>query len=210
MAASYLRHAFGPDLFQLSIPFFQQISASKLRTVFQMMERSVNSPLTSSCGRLFDGVAALIGLRHEVNYEAQAAIELEMARDESAARRPYTFAMRKEDGGLLIDPAPVIQAIVEDLVRARTPGQISQRFHDGLVDVLVRTACQLRERTSLNIVCLSGGSFHNFYLASELERLLARKGFRVFTNSQVPAGDGGLSLGQAVVAAHQPNDVQVS
>jgi hydrogenase maturation protein HypF len=201
MAASYLRHAFGPEIFRLAIPFVEQIPAAKLRTIFQMAERGVNSPLTSSCGRLFDAVAALAGLRHEVNYEAQAAIELEACRDESATGKPYTFSVREEGGVLHLDPAPAIRAIVEDLLRAATPGQISQRFHDGLACALAGVARRLRERTGLNSVCLSGGSFQNVYLAWELERLLVAEGFRVFTHSQVPAGDGGLSLGQAIVAA---------
>jgi hydrogenase maturation protein HypF len=201
MAASYLRHAFGPEMFRLAIPFVEQIPAAKLRTISQMAERGVNSPLTSSCGRLFDGVAALAGLRHEVNYEAQAAIELEACRDESAAGQPYSIELREEGGILQLDPAPVIRAIVEDLRRGATPGQISQRFHEGLACALADVARRLRERTGLNTVCLSGGSFQNVYLAGELERLLAEEGFRVFTHSQVPAGDGGLSLGQAVVAA---------
>ena len=199
--SSYLRHAFGPEMFRLAISFLEQIPAAKLQTIFQMAERGVNSPLTSSCGRLFDGVAALAGLRQEVNYEAQAAIELEACRDESAAGQPYAFALREEGGVLQLDPAPVIHAIVEDVRRGATPGQISQRFHDGLVRALASVVRQLRERTGLNTVCLSGGSFQNVHLAGELERLLAAEGFRVFTHSQVPAGDGGLSLGQAVVAA---------
>jgi hydrogenase maturation protein HypF len=207
MAASYLRHAFGPELFRLAILFVEQIPVSKLRTVYQMAERGVNCPLTSSCGRLFDGVAALVGLRREVNYEAQAAIELEMCRDESAAGRPYSFALREENGTIQINPAPVIRAIVEDLLRGATPGQISQRFHDGLARALADVGRQLRERTSLNTVCLSGGSFQNVYLAGELERLLAKEGFSVFTHSQVPAGDGGLSLGQSVVAAYRSDKV---
>jgi hydrogenase maturation protein HypF len=201
MAASYLRDAFGPEMFRLAIPFIEQIPAAKLRTIIQMAERGVNSPLTSSCGRLFDAVAALIGLRHEVNYEAQAAIELEMCRDESAAGQPYTFATREEGGVLQLSPAPVIRAIVEDLRRGATPTQISQRFHDGLACALADIARLLRDRTRLDTVCLSGGTFQNVYLSGELERLLASEGFHVFTHSQVPAGDGGLSLGQAFVAA---------
>jgi len=201
MAASYLRHAFGEEMFRLAIPFVEQIPTAKVRTIFKMAERGMNSPLTSSCGRLFDAVAALGGLRHEVNYEAQAAIELEMCRDESAAGQPYAFATREESGILQLDPAPVIRAIVEDLLRGATPGQISQRFHDGLACALAGVARLLRDRTRLNTVCLSGGTFQNVYLSGELERLLAADGFCVFTHSQVPAGDGGLSLGQAFVAA---------
>ena len=168
-----------------------------------MMERQVNSPLTSSCGRLFDAVAALINLRHEVNYEAQAAVELEMCRDEAAAGQPYPFGLSEAGELLQIDSRPLFRAIVDDLLRGATAGEISQRFHDGLVEALAAIARILRKRTSLNTVCLSGGTFQNACLANGLEQQLQSQGFEVYTHSQVPAGDGGISLGQAVVAAHR-------
>ena len=206
-ALSHLRAAFGSDLLKLTVPLFQKIPRSSILTVLQMMDRHVNSPLTSSCGRLFDAVAALIGLRHEVNYEGQAAIELEMIRDEAASGQPYPFAVYETGGVLQIGTRPLFRAIVEDLGQGAPAGQISQRFHDGLVEVLSRIAQILRKRTSLKAVCLSGGTFQNAYLARRLEQQLQGIGFDVFTHSQVPAGDGGLSLGQAVVAAHRLGDL---
>lgn len=203
VAVSYLSAAFGLDLLQLPVPFLQQIPQSRIATVLQMMERRINSPLTSSCGRLFDAVAALVNIRHEVNYEAQAAVELEMCRDETFAGEPYPFEIDEASGILQIDSRPLFRAIVEDLLRGATAGQVSQKFHDGLVEVFSRIGQILRERTSLNSVCLSGGTFQNAYLATQLERRLREMRFDVFTHSQVPAGDGGLSLGQAVVAAHR-------
>ena len=203
MALSFLHHTYGAGLLKLPIPFVHGIPEARIMTTIRMIERGVNSPLTSSCGRLFDAVAALIGLRHEVNYEAQAAIELEMCRDEAAAGNPYPFALIESDGTLQIDPSPVFCAIVEDLSRGTTPGAISQRFHDGLVDVFSQLLKILRTRASLNRICLSGGTFQNLYLSTCLQQRLTEEGFQVFTHSQVPAGDGGLSLGQAIVAAHR-------
>lgn len=203
VAVSYLWGVFGLDLLKLPIPFLDQIRHSKILTILQMMDREVNSPLTSSCGRLFDAVAALVNLRHEINYEAQAAIELEMCREEAYADQPYPFAINEAGSVLQIDSRPLFQAIVEDLLHGATAGKVSQRFHDGLIEVCSRIAVILRERTSLNSVCLSGGTFQNAYLATRLEQLLRETGFNVFTHLQVPAGDGGLSLGQAVVAAHR-------
>jgi hydrogenase maturation protein HypF len=203
MAVSHLWASFGPDLLTLPIPFFRQIPQTRIRTVIQMMERQVNSPLTSSCGRLFDAVAALINLRPEVNYEAQAAIELEMCRDEAAAGQPYPFGLSEAGDVLQIDSRPLFRAIVNDLLRGAAAGEISQRFHDGLVEALAAIARILRKRTSLNTVCFSGGSFQNAYLANGLGHQLQSEGFEVYTHSQVPAGDGGISLGQAVVAAHR-------
>lgn len=203
MAVSHLWATFGPELLKLPISFLQQIPQKRVLTVLRMIEHQVNSPLTSSCGRLFDAVAALINLRCEVNFEAQAAIELEMCRDEAAAGQPYPFGLSEAGGLLQIDCRPLFRAIVEDLLRGATTGEISQRFHDGLVEALAAIARILRKRTTLNTVCLSGGSFQNAYLASHLEQQLQSEGFEVHTHSQVPAGDGGISLGQAVVAAHR-------
>ena len=148
-------------------------------------------------------MAALINLRLEVNYEAQAAVELEMCRDAAAAGQPYPFGLSEASYPLQIDSKPLFRAIVEDLLYGAAAGEISQRFHDGLVEALSAIARILRQRTSLNTVCLSGGTFQNSCLANSLEHQLQGEGFEVYTHSQVPAGDGGISLGQAVVAAHR-------
>jgi hydrogenase maturation protein HypF len=210
MAVSHLWASYGPDVLQLPIPLFRQIPQARVLTALQMMERQVNSPLTSSCGRLFDAVAALVNLRYEVNYEAQAAIELEMCRDEEAAGQPYPLGLNEAGDLLQIDCRPLFRAMVEDLLRGATAGEISQRFHDGLVATLAAIARILRERTSLNTVCLSGGTFQNACLANGLEHQLQSDGFKVYTHSQVPAGDGGISLGQAVVAAHRAGSEDLS
>ena len=203
VAVSFLAAALGSDFLKLRLPFAEQIPRTKIQAVLQMMDRRINSPLTSSCGRLFDGVAALINIRQEVNYEAQAAIELEMCRDVSAAGQPYPFAINDAGGILQIDSRPLFSAIVQDLHQGATAGQVSQRFHDALIEVFKKIALILRKRTALNSICLSGGTFQNEYLATGLESQLREIGFDVFTHSQVPAGDGGLSLGQAFVAVHR-------
>jgi hydrogenase maturation protein HypF len=180
-----------------------------------MMEQGVNSPLTSSCGRLFDAVAALIGIRQEVNYEAQAAIELEMAIVSSEAEASkaessevqwhegsaYPIALVPDGENWILSTRPLFEALLDDLGRDAPVAEISRRFHNGLVEGFVVLATRLRSKTSLNRVCLSGGTFHNVYLAQRLEARLAEGGFEVFTQKEVPSGDGGLSLGQAVVAA---------
>jgi hydrogenase maturation protein HypF len=202
MAVSHLWAAFGSDMLKLPVPFLRQIPQTRVRAVLKMMERQVNSPLTSSCGRLFDAVAALINLRLEVNYEAQAAVELEMCRDAATAGQPYPFGLSETGGLLQIEVKQLFRAIVEDLLRGATAGAVSRRFHDGLIEALAGIARILRKRTSLNTVCLSGGTFQNTCLANGLEHQLQSDGFEVYTHSQVPVGDGGISLGQAVVAAH--------
>ena len=211
MAVSYLAQTFGEDFLGLDIPFVQKLDHGKAELILRMMAQRVNSPLTSSCGRLFDAVAALIGIRLEVSFEAQAAIELEMAARSSSETDAYPFTIHREDGRWQIDPSPLFGAIVEDLRRKVCTETISRRFHNGLVETLVRLACLLRQESSINRICLSGGTFNNLLVFEHLIRKLESRGFEVFTHSEVPTGDGGLSLGQALVAAHSaPAETQIS
>lgn len=202
MAVSYLAHHFGRRLFDLEIPFVKQLDRRHVETVLRMIEKSLNCPLTSSCGRLFDAVAALVGVRQEVNYEGQAAIELEMTMGASKDDLYYPLSLTRKNAGWIISTKPLLEAIIGDLLNGVPTGVISLRFHNGLVEVFTQLAMLLRERTGTKRVCLSGGTFQNVYLLERLQSRLLSNGFEVFTHSQVPAGDGGLSLGQALVAAH--------
>lgn len=201
MALSYLAHHFGRDFLKLDIPFVRQFDTAKANLLLRMIEQKINSPLTSSCGRLFDAVAALIGIRQRVNYEAQAAIELEMTICSPHEGNSYPMELMPEGDGWIISTRPLFKAIIGDLRRNVAFGEISRSFHDGLVTIFVRIADLLRKKTALNRVCLSGGTFHNVYLSQKLESQLSQAGFEIFTHHEVPAGDGGLSLGQAVIAA---------
>jgi hydrogenase maturation protein HypF len=202
MALSYLWQRFGREAATLPLPLVRDIPEKKIENLMRMIERGICTPLTSSCGRLFDAVAALVGLRHRVNCEAQAAIELELCRDAGECGT-YAFSVIEEGGICQIDAGPVIAAVVEDVIRQVSGGVISQRFHNAVSNVLIAVTARLRQRTGLNRVCLSGGTFQNVYLATELERRLREKGFEVFTHSEVPANDGGLSFGQAMIAAYR-------
>jgi len=203
MAVSYLAEHFGEAFLDYPLPFVQQLDRRRVAVLLRMLERGVNSPLTSSCGRLFDAVAALVGIRQRVTYEAQAAIELEMAIEASDEDVAYPLALVPEASGWRIDTRSLFEVLLKDLRGGVTAHAISRRFHNGLVEVFARLACLLRERTGLNRVCLSGGTFQNVYLLEHLQARLAQDGFEVFTHAEVPAGDGGLSLGQALVAAHR-------
>ncbi len=203
MAVSYLAAHFGRAFLELPIPFVRELDRSRTNVLLQMIERGVNSPLTSSCGRLFDAVAALAGLRRCVNYEAQAAIELEMALGQGKDEPAYPFTILQQATHWVIGTRELFEAIVRDLEDDAGIAVISRRFHKGLAEAFVRAAVLARERTGLERVCLSGGSFQNSYLLERFETRLAGHGFRVFSHSQVPANDGGISLGQALVAAHQ-------
>jgi len=201
MAVSYLAHHFGREFLGLSIPFVRQLDTAKTELLVRMIEHKVNSPLTSSCGRLFDGVAALIGIRRTVNYEAQAAIELEMTISMSEDETAYPLELLPDGDGWIIGTRPLFEALLDDLGRNLPVAVISRRFHNGLVEGFVQLATLLRKKTALHSVCLSGGTFHNVYLSQRLEARLLGAGFEVFTQKEVPSGDGGLSLGQAAVAA---------
>jgi hydrogenase maturation protein HypF len=202
MAVSYLAHHFGRNFTEMKLPFLSGIPAQKLDLLLRVLERRVNSPLTSSCGRLFDAVAALAGIRQQVNYEAQAAIELEATIEESVPGDAYRLELLPEGNGWIIGTRPLFEALIDDLARNQPVSKISRKFHDGLIEVFGRIAGLLREHTSLNRICLSGGTFHNVYLHENLNQRLASQRFEIFKHSEVPPGDGGLSLGQAMVAAH--------
>jgi len=150
-------------------------------------------------GRLFDAVSALIGVRDVINYEAQAAIELEMIAAEDV-EEGYAFPLSPSPYPLIIDPAPVIRAIVADLRAGVEVSVISARFHNGVAGMIAAVCGAIREREGLNRVVLSGGVFQNVYLLSRALKRLRQEGFEVFIHHQVPTNDGGIALGQALVA----------
>jgi hydrogenase maturation protein HypF len=203
IAVSYLWQHFGRGFLDFSLPFLREIEPGKVELLLEMLENRLNSPLSSGCGRLFDGVAALLGIRSKVSYEGQAAIELEMLIDGTAGDTFYPFSTRDENGMTILATRPLFEAILSDLRNSVRLSAISRRFHDGLAEALASVIRRLGEQTGLRQVCLSGGCFQNVYLSEKLERILTNSNFQVLTHSQVPAGDGGISLGQALVAAAQ-------
>ena len=167
--------------------------------VVTMARRGINAPPTSSAGRLFDAVAALLGVRDSVNYEGQAAIELEQLAD-PAERGAYPAGI--EAGEVLrVAGADLVRAAAEDLTAGVARETIAARFHNGTAGLIARCCVLLRERTGLGTVALSGGVFQNLVLLHRVVGLLESDGFTVLTHSRVPCNDGGISLGQAVVAA---------
>jgi hydrogenase maturation protein HypF len=165
----------------------------------QMIRQGLNSPLTSSLGRLFDAVAAILGLHPKVAFEGQAAMALEhLAADVRAT--PYTLIWSKGDPKI-VDTHHLIRSVVEDVVGGRPPAIIAARFHETLIQGFTRLCEALRRETGLDRVALSGGVFQNLRLLEGLLESLATAGFTVYAHRLVPTNDGGLSLGQAVVAA---------
>ena len=207
MAISYLYHLYGNDIHLLSLfnsPKFIKEKNDTLEIQFKMLSRKINSPLTSSVGRLFDGVASLLDLQHSVNYEGQAAIKLESIADEHEAGH-YSFVMNTNgvkscNVPIIIQWQPVIKHILEDLQHKIAYPIISARFHNSIVEMVLQVCTMLRNSKGINDVVLSGGVFQNNFLLSRLVKKLKLQGFTVYTHKKVPCNDAGLSLGQAVIA----------
>jgi hydrogenase maturation protein HypF len=180
-------------------------TVQEARVMERMIERGVNAPLTSSLGRLFDAVAAVVLGRRVVDYEAQAAIELEgIAVDEPDDAPGYAMEIAGGDWALReparILAAPLWRALVEDLRAGVSKAQIAARFHAGVAAGFIQAVANAREVTEINQVALSGGCMHNRRLARLLRGKLEAAGFEVFQHAQVSPGDGGLSYGQIAVA----------
>jgi len=198
MAASYLAAAYPGGAGRAGLA----VAARNERawgTITAMAERGINAPLTSSAGRLFDAVAALLGVRDAISYEGQAAIELEQLADPAEPGGYWAAA----DGGepLRIAAAGLVRAAADDLAAGVSAPVIAARFHNGVAALIEGTCVTLRERCGLDTVALSGGVFQNLLLADRVVSALAGRGFRVLTHQRVPCNDGGISLGQAVIAA---------
>jgi hydrogenase maturation protein HypF len=160
------------------------------------LERGLNSPRTSSLGRLFDAAAALAGVRQRVNYEAQAAMEFEAALEE-AESGAYQFGVQNGT----IDPKPAISALLADVRAGVSIPVISARFHNGLAEMARAVCDQIRRDAGVRATALSGGVWQNMALLRRAVRDLRADGFKVYIHRQIPANDGGLSLGQALAGA---------
>jgi hydrogenase maturation protein HypF len=171
----------------------------KVRVIVQMLERNLNAPLTSSCGRVFDAVSCLAGLRDEISYEGQAAIELEQVMEDDGGR--YEGRVFREGGRWILDSLPMIEQVVEDVRRGISPGIVSARFHNGVVDLLSKMARLVSDETGLKRIALSGGVFQNAYLFENAVTTLLEQGLDVYSHVEVPANDACIALGQAHVAA---------
>jgi len=187
-ALAYLLDTFGPS----GADRLRGVPEHKLRVVRRMIETGVNTVLTSSCGRLFDAVAAIAGVRNEITFEGQAAIELEAIADPAVNGR-YEFVF---EGGELD-----FRATIEEIARDPSgPPAIAAKFHRTLAEAIAETCRRIRQETALTRAVLSGGTFQNMFLLRETLALLRNSGFEVYLHSSVPPNDGGLALGQALVA----------
>lgn len=195
IAAGYA-HALGIDVDDL--PFLQDMDMHAIRIVRQQIDKQLNSPLTSSMGRLFDAVASLIGVRNDITYEAQAAIEMEaLSKPFVLSAKPYPYLI---DEGMTIRLKDLLNSITQDVRANESIGMIGARFHKTVAEMAIEICKRARESTGLNEVALSGGVWQNQSLLDLVRDGLKQAEFIVYFHKQVPTNDGGLALGQAVIA----------
>jgi len=199
MAISYVLTLLGKDALTTDLAFLKEVSSQELELIKKQLEKGINSPLTSSCGRLFDAVSALIGIRGRIDYEAQAAIEMEMAADESE-HGSYPFAIVEQNGVNIVYLKELFGGIIKDLKSGVSQARIAAKFHRTMAEMVVQMCQRLAKMSGINRVALSGGVFQNRLLLKLTVAALEGAGFEVLTHSKVPTNDGGVSLGQAVIA----------
>jgi hydrogenase maturation protein HypF len=205
-ALAYIIKLLGEKALDSNFEFLKDIDKSEIDIISQQVRTGVNTPLTSSMGRLFDAVSAILNIRTVINYDAQAAIELEMAaydHQEYVGSSGYPFKIIESDNLLQVSLKETLQTIVMDLLNHVPKGTISAEFHNT-VTYIVRDVCiRLSAKSNINKIALSGGVFQNRLLLRKTIRLLESAGFIVFTHRQVPCNDGGISLGQAAIAGYK-------
>ena len=202
MALAQLVRLYGEEeTSKLPLRVVREAGESNVRLVARLVEHGLNTPPTSSAGRLFDAVAALVGVpgSGRTTYEGQAAVELELAAG-GPVHRGYPFRLRPEGGTWVVETGDIISGVVRDLLAGREAAEISSRFHRTMAEVVVAGCERIREETGAVAVALSGGTFQNLLLVEQVLELLSGKGFAVYRHRRVPTNDGGLALGQAVLA----------
>jgi hydrogenase maturation protein HypF len=184
------------------LPFLQNVTVKESRVCRQQVTKGLNAPVTSSMGRLFDCIAALANVRTEVTYEGQAAMELEqlsIVNSQLSIGQGYLFGLR--DGEISVKS--LLAEVIEDVRRGVSVGEIGAKFHCTIAEMILAACQRIRNETSLREVALSGGVFQNVALLGLTISLLRDAGFTVYTHSLVPPNDGGIALGQAVIANYQ-------
>jgi len=202
VAIDLLFRTYGESFLQLPLDFLANLTPHELEVYFKMAKNEINSFKTSSMGRLFDGISALLNICSKIEYEAQAAIELEslLNRDFDLSD-PFEYKIHSQDNFFEVDYRPMIEEIVGKILnKSYNAENLSRRFHSTIVDVIVQMCLRLRDKYSLNNLVLSGGVFMNEYLLVNTILALREFNFNVYYHSLLPTNDGGISLGQIMVA----------
>ncbi|MGH3086452.1 MAG: carbamoyltransferase HypF [Rubrobacteraceae bacterium] len=202
MAISHLISLYGEEeALKLPLALVRRAGERNIRLIARLVERELNTPPTSSAGRLFDAVAALVGVpgSWRTTYEGQAAIELELAA-KGHVERGYPFRIREGVAGWTVGTRGILAGVVEDLLSGCEADEVSAKFHRTMAEVVAAGCERVREEFGTSIVALSGGTFQNMLLLEQVITLLEGKGFTVHRHRRAPTSDGGLALGQAVLA----------
>lgn len=192
---AYLNTYFGDQIFDRNFPFLKEVGPQKTGFILQVLEKNINCPLSSSAGRLFDAVAALLGICTVSKFHAEAPMRLE-AIAHPGIEDAYPFDFDAE-----ISFKATFDAMLQDLDDGQEPGVIAARFHNTVIHAIFAGICLIRQRKGINKVVLSGGTFQNKYLLSRLEKKLQANGFELYAQYRVPVNDGGIALGQLAIAA---------
>jgi hydrogenase maturation protein HypF len=204
IAAAYVTKLLGEQRLRQCRHIADALRDDESRVLVRQIETGFNAPLTSSMGRLFDAVAALAGVRSTIDYDGQAAIELEMQAHlcaEPWGAQRYVFGIENVNGLYVVRVAPVLDAVLRDIAEGAAVPVIAAAFHEAVVEMAVDMAMLVSRDTGIRTVALSGGVFQNRILIEMMPERLRRAGFRVLTHTLLPSNDGCVSLGQAVIAA---------
>jgi len=202
-AIGYLIKLLEEESLSPRLSFLKQVDPVEIELIKRQLQAGLNSPLNSSMGRLFDAVSALIGIRSQIDYEGQAAVELEMAAYDGidmAGDKTYPYSIIENEGTNIIQLKELLSAIVKDLYHGMSQATISAKFHKTVANMIFDMCQLIGNKTGISQVALSGGVFQNRLLLGKIVPLLESADFSVFTHKQVPCNDGGISLGQAVIA----------
>jgi len=199
MAYSYLYSIFGKKIANSNLELIKRRTSKELHLLNQMIDKKINSPFTSSCGRLFDAVAALINLRDEVNFEGQAAVELE-AMCQSKCRDHYSYSIEEETSNWIVNTEAMFLQIIHEMERHENMEKIATKFHNTIADLTLSMCVKMRNKYNINLVVLSGGVFQNSFLLNRMIGELKEEDFQIYIHQKIPPNDACISLGQAVIA----------
>lgn len=195
MGVAYLYKTFGSDILKLDLPFLNKIKKRDIELMLQIIDKDINCPLTSSAGRLFDAVAAILNICTHADFHAEAPMRIESIIDENV-NEEYNYHIDE-----VISLTGTIREIVGDIQSGKPVPVIAAKFHNTIISVIFAAVREIAQKKNISKVVLSGGSFQNRYMSGKIENLLKNNNFQVFTHTKVPCNDGGLALGQLVIAA---------
>lgn len=198
MGLSYLYQSFGEELYDLNIPLTQRFSRQEMSEIIGLIQKSINTPMVSSAGRLFDAVAAITGLNYFASYQAEAPMLLESAID-FHEKGSYDFEISAGKVSFTL----LIRQLVEDIYQGVSTGAMAAKFHHSLVQLICRLAMEIREESGLDRVVLGGGSFQNVFLTEKVVHKLENEKFKVYLPGSIPVNDQGIAAGQLAIGAHR-------